>query len=131
MFRKDFFVNNDLFYDEQRGYVEDWELWRRAFEKGMTVGCIHKVLFYHRWLNTGSAGQTSKTVDMMRELVQKNFAGLGVQILKEDLPLIGPWNGRLEKETDLDKLAQYFEQALEQNKICKQYDQNALQEVFR
>ena len=131
MFRKDFFVNNDLFYDEQRGYVEDWELWRRAFEKGMTVGCIHKVLFYHRWLNTGSAGQTSKTVDMMRELVQKNFAELGVQILKEDLPLIGPWNGRLEKETDLDKLAQYFEQALEQNKICKQYDQNALQEVFR
>lgn len=68
-------MNNDLFYDEQRGYVEDWELWRRAFEKGMTVGCIHKVLFYHRWLNTGSAGQTSKTVDMMRELVQKNFAG--------------------------------------------------------
>ncbi len=131
MFRKDFFVNNDLFYDEQRGYVEDWELWRRAFKKGMTVGCIHKVLFYHRWLNTGSAGQTSKTVDMMRELVQKNFAEIGVQILKEDLPLIGPWNGRLEKEADLDKLARYFEQALEQNKICKQYDQNALQEVFR
>ena len=130
MFRKDFFLQNDLFYDENRGFVEDWELWRRAFEKGMRVGSIHKVLFYHRWMNTGSAGQTSKTVDMMRELVQKNFQALDIYIPTEDLPLIAPWNGRLMDETGIQKLEGYFTRALESNRKKRIYDQASLERAF-
>lgn len=131
MFRKDFFEENDLFYDEKRGFVEDWELWRRAFDKGLKVGCIHQVLFFHRWMNTGSAGQTNKTIDMMREMIQNNFAQLGVEIPREDLSLIGPWNGRLDSEEQIQKVESYFEQALKQNEVLKLYDQDALAEAFR
>ncbi|MHC1732028.1 MAG: polysaccharide pyruvyl transferase family protein [Bacteroidales bacterium] len=130
MFRREFFISNNLFYDEQRGYVEDWELWLRAFEAGMKVGCIHEVLFYHRWINNGSAGQTNKTVEMMRELIQHNFKKLDVEISTEDLPLIGPWNGRLMNDGDVEKLNNYFSKALEANREKKFYDQLSLSKVF-
>lgn len=131
MFRRDFFMEHALFYDEQRGYVEDWELWRRAFADGMTVGCIHKALFYHRWMNAGSAGQTNKTIDMMRELVQKNFLELGVEIAADDLALIGPWNGKLMDEALVQKLEGYLQEALNRNQEKGIYDQACLKEVFQ
>ena len=130
MFRKDFFLKNELLYDEKRGYVEDWELWRRAFKKGMTVGCIHKVLFYHRWINNESAGQNSKTVDMMRELIQKNFLELGVNIPQEYLKIIGPWNGKLTNNSDINKLEEIFRDALDKNKYLHIYDQKCLEKAF-
>lgn len=130
MLRKQFFYKNELFYDEKRGFVEDWELWRRAFSKGMKVGCIHEVLFYHRWLNSGSAGQTSKTVDMMREMIQDNFRELGVEIPVADLALIGPWNGRLTNEDDVNRVKQYFDEALMNNRVNSIYDQSCLKNVF-
>lgn len=131
MFRKDFFLENELFYDEQRGYVEDWELWRRAFRKGMNVGCIHKVLFYHRWINNISAGQSNKTVVMMRELVQKNFAELGVIIPAEHLWMVGPWNGRLLNTEDIERIQGYFQEALKNNEELKIYDQDCLDMAFQ
>lgn len=128
MYRKQFFLDNDLFYDETRGYVEDWELWLRAFDKGMTVGCIHEVLFYHRWRN-GSAGQANKTIDMMRDLVQNNFRKLGVEISKEDLAFVGPWNGKT-SESESERLQDLFDQALKNNAIRKLYDQKSLLKTF-
>ncbi len=130
MFRREFFAENGLFYDEKRGYVEDWELWRRAFKKGMTVGCIHEVLFYHRWINTGSAGQTNKTVEMMRELIRKNFLELDVDIPIEDLKLIGPWNGKLLCKDDEYKLEEYLKAALKGNCRKKLYNQECLEKIF-
>lgn len=130
MFRKDFFLDNGLLYDEQRKFVEDWELWLRAFRKGMRVGCIHRALFKHRWINAASAGQTNQTVTIMRETVQKNFAELGVDIPTEDLWLIGPWNGRLIEQADIEKLEEYFDRALERNELLGIYDQKCLEQVF-
>ena len=129
MFRKDFFVKNDLFYDETRGYVEDWELWQRAFKKGMQVGCIHDILLYHRW-HSGSAGQNNKTVVMMREMIKNNFQELGVEVPDEDLPLLSPWNGKVTSDADYQRLEQYFRDALERNNILKLYDSFSLAHVF-
>lgn len=128
MFRRQFFADNDLFYDETRGYVEDWELWLRAFDKGMTVGCIHEVLFYHRWHN-GSAGQADKTFQMMRELVRRNFHKLGVEVTPEELIYIAPWNGKV-NDSEYERLQQIFEEALSKNSILGIYDQKCLFKVF-
>jgi len=128
MFKKEFFIKNNLFYDESRGFVEDWELWLRAFDKGMVVGNIPEVLFYHRWHN-GSAGQNNKTIIMMQELIQKNFEKLNVNIKKEDLKLIGPWNGKI-SEKEIQIVKSIFEKALENNKKLKLYNQFALEKVF-
>ncbi len=128
MYRKQFFLDNNLFYDETRGYVEDWELWLRAFDKGMTVGCIHEVLFYHRWRN-GSAGQAGKTIEMMRDLIQNNFGKLGVEISKEDLAFVGPWNGKT-SESESERLQELFDQTLKNNAIRKLYDQKCLLKIF-
>lgn len=128
MFRKQFFADNNLFYDETRGYVEDWELWLRAFDKGMTVGCIHEVLFYHRWHN-GSAGQADKTFQMMRELVHKNFQKLGVEVSPEELAYIAPWNGKV-NDSEYERLQQIFDEALSKNSILGIYDQKCLFKVF-
>ncbi|EHL15449.1 hypothetical protein HMPREF9629_01838 [Peptoanaerobacter stomatis] len=128
MFRKDFFINNNLFYDENRRFVEDWELWLRAFDKGMKVGCIHEVLMYHRWHN-GSAGQSNKTVDMMDELVEQNFLKLDIKIPKDIIQIIRPWNGKVSEENYF-KLENIFDTAIRNNYDFKIYDDKSLLHVF-
>ena len=67
---------------------------------------------------------------MMRELVQKNFQALGVDIPTEDLKIIGPWNGRLLDENDILKLQGYLTQALGNNQLKRLYDQECLERAF-
>ena len=128
MFRKEFFQKNDLFYDETRSHVEDWELWLRAFDKKMKVGVIPEILYYHRWYN-GQAGQNVKTVEMMRELVRLNFEKLNVSLNAEELVYVSPWQGRVEGEK-LFNLENIYTKALENNKKLKLYDQKSLETVF-
>ncbi len=128
MFRKDFFINNQLFYDERRSHVEDWELWLRAYDKGLVVGNINEVLYYHRWYN-GQAGQNEKTITMMRELVKKNFAKLNVKLSSDDLLIVAPWQGKISSEK-IPRLTAIFNEALENNKKLKLYDQKSLKTVF-
>ena len=129
MFRRDFFVNHNLLYDENRGFVEDWELWQRAFRKGMRVGCVHDILLYHRWHN-GSAGQTNKTVEMMREIIQTNFKELGVDVCSEDLYLLSPWNGKVATWAEYERLENYFREAVNANAKLKLYDALSLSRAF-
>lgn len=129
MFRRDFFVNHNLLYDENRGFVEDWELWQRAFRKGMRVGCVHDILLYHRWHN-GSAGQTNKTVEMMREMIQTNFKELGVDVCSEDLYLLSPWNGKVATWAEYERLENYFREAVNANAKLKLYDALSLSRAF-
>lgn len=128
MFRKSFFEENNLWYDESRSHVEDWELWLRCFNKGMKVGSIPEVLYYHRW-HAGSAGQNQKTIDMMRDLVKKNFAKLDVKLTEEDLKIVAPWNGKVSVE-ELVRLNKIFNEALKNNDKKKIYDGRCLERVF-
>ena len=128
MFRKSFFEENNLWYDESRSHVEDWELWLRCFDKGMKVGSIPEVLYYHRW-HAGSAGQNQKTIDMMRDLVKKNFAKLDVKLTEEDLKIVAPWNGKVSVE-ELVRLNQIFNEAMKNNDKKKIYDSRCLEHVF-
>jgi len=135
MFRKKFFVDNNLYYDETRSHVEDWELWLRAFDKGMSVGCIHEILFYHRWVNTNKQqmsgeGQSIKTIDMMRDLVKKNFKKLDIDISDDFLQYVAPWNGYIPDDMYM-KLDFIFKEALLANEKLKLYDQESLEKVFK
>ncbi len=129
MFRKSFFDKHDLRYDEKQKYAEDWELWLRAFEKGMTVGCIHEVLQYHRWHN-GSAGQTEASSRRMKEIVQDNFRRLGVEIPEELVSVFCPWWGKVQNNEALVFLKESFAKALEENQRLGLYDQECLNRVF-
>ena len=128
MFRKDFFVDNNLYYDESRSHVEDWELWLRAYDKGLVVGNINEVLYYHRWYN-GQAGQNEKTIIMMKELVKRNFLKLNVKLTSDDLLIVAPWQGKIDSKKII-RLNEIFSNALENNKKLKIYKQNSLKKVF-
>jgi len=129
MFRKDFFETNGLQYDEERKYAEDWDLWLRAFEHGMTVGCIHEPLLYHRWHN-GSAGQAEESNDQMKLIIQKNFRKFGVEIPWEYVPVFSPWWGKAWNAEALIQLKDGFSKALEANRNLKLYDQSSLEKAF-
>lgn len=128
MFRKKFFLDNNLYYDESRSHVEDWELWLRCFEKGLKVEVIPEILYYHRWYN-GQAGQNIKTVNMMYDLVKKNFEKLNVFLSSEELVYVSPWQGKVDAYK-LKRLEEIFSLALDNNKKLKIYDQSALETVF-
>jgi pyruvyl transferase EpsI len=128
MFRKAFFLENNLLYDETRTHVEDWELWIRSFEKGMIVGCLHEELTSHRW-HAGGSGQSLKNDIMMGELVYNNFKKLDI-IIPEDMRLnFGPWKGKVSDEAYI-QLESIFEKALVKNTELKLYDQQSLQKAF-
>ena len=129
MFRKSFFEANQLYYDENRKYAEDWDLWIRAFEHGMKVGCIHEPLLYHRW-HSGNAGQTEASNDQMKATVQDNFRKFGVEIPWEYVPVFCPWWGKAWNEDALSWLKTGFEKALETNRDLNLYDQSSLEKVF-
>jgi pyruvyl transferase EpsI len=128
MFRKKFFFENNLFYDENRKFVEDWELWLRAFGRGMTVGCVHEKLYHHRWHNS-NAGQNDQTVQMMDSLALNNFARLGVKIPQNLIPFIRPWNGRTNRK-NTKQLKKIFQYALKRNAKLGMYDQQSLRKAF-
>lgn len=129
MFRKSFFDKHGLQYDEKQKYAEDWDLWLRAFDKGMTVGCIHEALLYHRWHN-GSAGQSEASSRRMKEIVQSNFRKLGVEISWDDVPVFCPWWGKAWNDDVLSCLENSFEKALEANEKLGFYDQESLKKAF-
>lgn len=129
MFRKSFFEQNNLMYDEKLRYAEDWDLWLRAFEKGMTVGCIPETLLYHRWHN-GSAGQQEDSNNRMKEIIQENFRKFGVEIPWEYVPAFSPWWGKTWSDEAYRTLEETFNQVLKKNKELKLYDQQALERAF-
>lgn len=129
MFRKDFFLNNNLLYDETRSHVEDWELWLRAFDKGMIVGSIPEILYYHRWYN-GQAGQNNKTIEMMRELTKINFKKLNIDLTAQELCYVPPYQGKVDQEK-YKNLQKIFNKALKNNRRKKLYDEKALERVFK
>lgn len=131
MIRKEFLFENNLFYDETRSHVEDWELWLRCFDKGMRVGCIHEFLYFHRWINQNSAGQTNKTVLMMQELTYLNFKKLGIELPQNILPYISPFQGKVLKKEILLKIKKYFTEALKLNEKLQVYNQDSLKFVFK
>lgn len=129
MFRKSFFIGNNLFYDETRKAAEDWELWLRAFDVGMNVGCIKEYLYLHRW-HKSNEGQSNNTIKMMHELVQYNFSRLDVFVSEDILPYVGPWNG-MTNDVQYKRLKRLFSEALRQNKKILYYNQKNLVEVFK
>ncbi len=48
----------------------------------------------------------------------------------DDLPVVGPWNGRVVDDEQRIRLEKYFAKALENNNVLHLYDQKSLAEVF-
>jgi hypothetical protein len=95
MFRKDFFVDNDLYYDENRFFVEDYELWCRAFEKGMKVKAVNKVLCKHRWHEQSSC-QNKISEQLSLLLAVKNiYNHLGIAASLSAVKDISPYKRKL------------------------------------
>ncbi len=129
MFRKDYFILNNLFYDEKRFYVEDWDLWSRAFDKGMKVGSIAYSLLKHRW-HQGQAGQSNMTYNIMNLQAGKNFTKLGIYLDNKEISYVRLWNGKLKTSKAL-RLIKIFKKALKRNKKYKIYNQQSLKKVFK
>jgi lipopolysaccharide biosynthesis glycosyltransferase len=128
MFKKDFFINNNLFYDETRKFVEDWELWNRAFSVGLNVGCVNQILFKHR-MYKGSASTNDQSIKMMQELTYNNFKKLNVNIPANVLPYVSPWMGQVSNDK-IFIVQKIFNQALDNNQELNIYNQNSLKKVF-
>jgi glycosyltransferase involved in cell wall biosynthesis len=128
MFRRAFFAENELCYNETMRSAEDWELWLRAYDKGMIVGCVHEELTRHRWHN-GTAGQTDNTFEAMNKLAQSNFSKLGIEVSDDFSYALRPWGGKL-NENDYAKLEIIFNQAILANKSLMLYDSESLRYVF-
>jgi lipopolysaccharide biosynthesis glycosyltransferase len=128
MFRREFFLKNDLFYDEGIRYAEDWEFWLRAFEKGMVVHGIPEMLTLHRWHINGTC-RTKSTIVMMCELMKKNMKRLDVDVPNEVLSYLRLWSGKT-KKCIYRKLDALFAKALVNNYKMLLYNPDSLKTIF-
>lgn len=128
MFKKQFFIENNLYYDEERFFVEDWELWCRAFDKGMQVKAINEPLLKHRW-HKNQAGQNYHTYIMMKLLRERNIIKLGVKPTPTQLSIISPWIGKIRKENYF-KLYKFMKKLIKANRKTKLYDEESLKKIL-
>lgn len=122
MFRKDFFVDNNLYYDESCSESEDCELWLRAFEIGLRIGCVEETLFEHR-------RDTKNTVNMKHVMIVKNFLQLNVEIPSQLLEWIAPRSGKI-PDSLYPELEKLFSEIQVNNDVYKKYDPTALSKVL-
>jgi glycosyltransferase involved in cell wall biosynthesis len=82
MWRKDFFVSNNLFYDEAFIYSQDYELWTRVAEK-CNIYVIDKCLLMYRFHSSQigsskSAEQMSFFNKAKNDFISRNFKNIDI-----------------------------------------------------
>lgn len=131
MIRKQFLIDNNLFYNTNYFCSQDFELWSRAVEYG-NIAMINRVLLYYRTHN----GQISS----QKKLLQRNYA---VEICRKQIGKI--MNDISEEQMDIhlilcghkeltlsnmNKVLQWIEDLLTHNKQLEVYDQPMLRKML-
>src|SRR5574344_1201023 len=86
MFRKSEFVENNLFYSEDKKFAEDYELWIDAMFKGLKMANLKQVLMTY----TRRGGQLSKEKsdiqqEFLRSLYSKMLVKIGINPTAQEL----------------------------------------------
>ncbi len=119
MFRRETFVQQNLFYPESINFAEDYQLWLDAMFCGLKMVNLRDVLMIY----TRREGQLSKTKSdtqsqILKDSYKKIFIKMGLNFSLEELDL--HYNLAMENFssiTDLKEINSWFEKIINQNKV--------------
>lgn len=128
MFKKDIFLEKNLFYPEDIDFGEDYELWINAMFAGIKMANLKNVLMIY----TRRPGQLSKTklekqIAILKKLYKKIFASLNLDASQEELDLhYEIYTENFKKIKSPEQILNWFDKIIEHNKKLQIFDEKTL-----
>ena len=117
MFRKNVFIENNLFYPEDTNFAEDYELWINAMFCRIKIANLKECLMIY----TRRAGQLSKAkqetqIEMLKKLYKQILSHIGLDASQEQLDLhYNIYTGNFEQISSPDVISDWFDKIIEHN----------------
>jgi len=84
--RKNFFIENNLFYNSEFERGQDYELWTRVVLLGK-IGNLNKVLYYYRIKKEGTQEEDLKKIESAKHIREKYLTYLDIDFSSQELML--------------------------------------------
>lgn len=118
MFRKNDFVEKNLFYPDDINFAEDYALWIDAMFKGIKMANLQELLMiYVRRKKQLSKTKCAQQAKILKDLYHKIFTELGMDVSDSDIDL--HYNLECENFSDIastEVIENWFERIIEHNK---------------
>lgn len=130
MFRREEFLNKNLFYTEDINFAEDYELWIDAMFSGVKMENLEDFLMIY----TRRTGQLSKTklekqIAILKKLYKKIFIDMGFEPSEAELDLHHDiYTEKFKQIKDVRQISDWFDKILEHNQKLKIFDEKKLVE---
>lgn len=128
MFRREEFINKNLFFNEEINFAEDYELWIDAAFAGLQMANLEETLLIY----TRRKGQLSKEkeeiqVSILKNLYRKIFANLGFEPSQQELDLhYDIYTEKFKNIINSQLIEGWFDKIITANKISKIFDEEKL-----
>lgn len=117
MFRKNVFIENNLFYPEDTNFAEDYELWINAMFCNIKMANLKECLMIY----TRRSGQLSKAkqetqIAVLKKLYKKILSKIGIDASLEELDLhYNIYTGNFEQIHSSEIIFDWFDKIIEHN----------------
>jgi len=127
MFRRNLFVEKNLFYPENKNFGEDYELWINAMFSGVKMANQKDVLMiYTRRKGQLSTAKSDLQVVILKDLYKKILSHIGISATESELDLhYALYTGDF-AAYDSDRISGWFDKIIEHNKSAKIFDEPKL-----
>lgn len=127
MFRRDVFLEKNLFYPNVHKFGEDYDLWLDAMFAGVKMANLKELLMTY----TRRSGQLSKAkedyqIKSLKEIYQKTLTRFGLNPTPEDIELHYNIYAQNFESLTIEQVRVWFERIIEQNRKINLLDENAI-----
>lgn len=127
MFRKDTFIEKNLFYAEDINFGEDYQLWLNAMFAGIKIANLNDVLMiYTKRKNQLSKTKADKQTQILKEIYKNIFSNLKMNVSQDEIDLhynIGCENFNF---VTVEEAESWFDKIIEHNKNLNIFNEEKL-----
>lgn len=128
MFRRNVFVDNNLYYPENINFGEDYQLWIEAMFKGIKMANLPNVLMiYTRRKNQLSKKKIKAQAVVLKEIYKIIFKNLNIEDSQHDVDLhYDIYSRYYNSDTQIEDIECWFDKIIEKNKSLKIFNEAKL-----
>lgn len=130
MIRKKFLIDNNLQYDENYKYSQDYELWTRCCSI-TDIAVIPKICMKYRVHNTQiSTSKREEQNELCRNIFTKQIEKLGLDDVEKKVEMIFYLSKKSKKQYDNQEIVEFIKEVINKNDLQKNYDKKALSKIL-
>lgn len=128
MFRRQEFLDKNLFYSEDIKFGEDYELWIKAMLSGVKMSNFPEFLMiYTRRPGQLSRARTERQIKILKNIYKKLFDQIGIEANEEEFDLHHDiYTERFTTVKSAQQISNWFDKIIEANKNKKMFEEPLL-----